>query len=82
MTMPIMLPAMMLSGFIFPVASLPLFLQYVGQMIPLTYFIYILRSVVVKGVGLSLIIPQTMALAAFAVLLLGLAAWRFRKTLD
>jgi ABC-2 type transport system permease protein len=82
MTMPILLPAMMLSGFIFPIASLPVFLQFVGQLIPLTYFIYILRSVVIKGVGLSLIIPQTLALAGFAILLLGLAAWRFRKTLD
>jgi drug efflux transport system permease protein len=82
MTMPILLPAMMLSGFIFPIASLPVFLQFVGQLIPLTYFIYILRSVVIKGVGLSLIIPQTVALAGFAILLLGLAAWRFRKTLD
>jgi len=82
MTMPILLPAMMLSGFIFPIASLPVFLQFVGKLIPLTYFIYILRSVVIKGVGLNLIIPQTLALAAFAIVLLGLAAWRFRKTLD
>src|SRR5512143_1055255 len=43
MTMPILLPAMMLSGFIFPIASLPVFLQYVGKLIPLTYFIYIFR---------------------------------------
>jgi ABC-2 type transport system permease protein len=82
MTMPIMLPAMMLSGFIFPVASLPLFLQFVGKLFPITYFITILRSVVVKGVGFQMIIPQTLALAAFGVLLLGLAALRFRKKLD
>ncbi len=82
MTMPILLPAMMLSGFIFPVASLPVFLQFVGELIPLTYFIYILRSVVVKGVGLEMIIPQTIALSAFAVVLLTLAALRFRKKLE
>jgi ABC-2 type transport system permease protein len=82
MTMPIMLPAMMLSGFIFPVASLPLFLQFVGKLFPITYFITILRSVVVKGVGFQMIIPQTLALAAFGVRLLGLAALRFRKKLD
>jgi ABC-2 type transport system permease protein len=82
MTMPILLPAMMLSGFIFPVASLPPFLQFVGQLIPLTYFIYILRSVVVKGVGIEMIIPQTLALVVFAVLLLGAAALRFNKKLD
>jgi ABC-2 type transport system permease protein len=82
MTMPILLPSMMLSGFIFPIASLPPFLQFVGSLLPLTYFIYILRAVVIKGVGLELIIPQTMALGIFAIVLLGLAALRFRKSLD
>jgi ABC-2 type transport system permease protein len=82
MTMPIMLPAMMLSGFIFPVASLPLFLQFVGKLFPLTYFIIILRSVVVKGVGYQMIIPEVLALSAFGIILLGLAARRFSKKLD
>jgi ABC-2 type transport system permease protein len=82
MTMPILLPAMMLSGFIFPVASLPVFLQLVGDLFPLTYFIYILRSIVIKGVGLQMIMPQTIALAIFSVVLLGAAALRFRKKLD
>jgi ABC-2 type transport system permease protein len=82
MTMPIMLPAMMLSGFIFPIASLPVFLRFIGSLLPLTYFIYIVRSVVVKGAGMELIIPQTLALIGFAILLLGLAALRFRKSLD
>ncbi len=82
MVMPIMLPAMMLSGFIFPISSLPLVLQYVADLLPTTYFIYIMRAVVVKGVGLDLIIPQTIALSIFAIALLGLAMWRFRKNLD
>jgi ABC-2 type transport system permease protein len=82
MTMPIMLPSFMLSGFIFPISSLPAVLQAVGYMLPLTYFIFILRSLVVKGAGLDLLIPQTLILAAFAIGLLGLAAWRFRKSLD
>jgi ABC-2 type transport system permease protein len=82
MTMPILLPAMMLSGFVFPVSSLPPFLQFVGELFPLTYFIYILRSVVVKGVGIEMILPQTFALAGFAILLLGAAALRFNKKLE
>jgi len=82
MTMPILLPAMMLSGFIFPVASLPVFLQLVGEIFPLTYFIYMLRAIVVKGVGIQLIIPQIIALAVFAFLFLGAAALRFNKKLD
>ena len=82
MVMPLMLPAMMLSGYIFPIASLPLALQYVGALLPTTYFIYIMRAVVIKGVGISLILPQILALSIFAVALLGLAMWRFRKNLD
>jgi ABC-2 type transport system permease protein len=82
MVMPIMLPAMMLSGFIFPISSLPLVLQYVADILPTTYFIYIMRAVVIKGVGLDLIIPQTIALIIFAIVLLGLATWRFQKNLD
>jgi ABC-2 type transport system permease protein len=82
MIMPMMLPAFMLSGYIFPISSLPLVLQGVGYLLPTTYFIYVIRAVVVKGVGLELIMPQTIALAIFAFLFLGLAAWRFRKSLD
>lgn len=82
MTMPIMLPSMMLSGVFFPISSLPLFLQFVGNLLPLTYFVYILRSIVIKGVGLSMIMPQVIALTVFAIILLGLAAMRFKKTLD
>ena len=82
MTMPIMLPSMMLSGFIFPMASLPLFLQGVGYMLPLTYFIIILRSLVIKGAGLDLLLPQTFVLIGFSIVLLSLAALRFKKSLD
>ena len=82
MTMPIMLPAMMLSGFIFPVASLPIFLQLVGEIFPITYFIVILRSIAIKGVGIEMFMPQAIALSIFSVVLLGLAALRFRKKLD
>ncbi len=82
MTMPIILPAMMLSGFIFPVASLPPFLQFVGELLPPTYFIYILRSIVIKGVGIEMFIPQTLALVVFSIILLTVAALRFRKKLD
>jgi ABC-2 type transport system permease protein len=82
MTMPIMLPAMMLSGVFFPISSLPAFLQFFSNLLPLTYLIYILRSILVKGVGLEYIIPQVVALTIFAIVLLGLAAMRFQKTLD
>jgi ABC-2 type transport system permease protein len=82
MTMPIMLPSMLLSGVFFPMSSLPVFLQMIGNLLPLTYFVYILRSILIKGVGLNMIVPQVVALTIFAILLLGLAARRFQKTLD
>ncbi len=82
MTMPIMLPSMLLSGVFFPTSSLPFFLQMIGNLLPLTYFVYILRSILIKGVGLNMIVPQVVALTIFAILLLGLAARRFQKTLD
>ena len=82
MVMPIMLPSMMLSGFFFPIAALPAVLQVISSFLPLTYFLFIVRSVVVKGAGLELLMPQVFALSAFAIILMGIAALRFRKTLD
>jgi ABC-2 type transport system permease protein len=82
MVMPIMLPSMMLSGFIFPVAALPVFLQVISRLLPLSYFLFIVRSIVIKGVGLELLIPQVIALIFFSLFLMGLAAMRFRKSLD
>ncbi len=82
MTMPIMLPSMMLSGFVFPIAALPPALQFVSSLLPLTYFISILRGIVIKGVGFQFLIPQVLALIIFAIFFLGIAALRLRKTLD
>lgn len=82
MAMPIMLPSMFLSGFLFPVAALPGVLQAISSILPLTYFLFIVRSVVVKGAGLELLIPQTIALTIFSIVLMGAAALRFRKTLE
>jgi ABC-2 type transport system permease protein len=82
MAMPIMLPSMFLSGFLFPVAALPGVLQAISSILPLTYFLFIVRSVVVKGAGLELLIPQTIALTIFSIVLMGVAALRFRKTLE
>ena len=82
MIMPVMMPAMMLSGYIFPLSSLPVALQFVGALLPTTYFIYVMRAVVIKGVGLSLILPQIIILGLFGIGMLALAAWRFHKRLD
>jgi ABC-2 type transport system permease protein len=82
MVMPIMMPSMMLSGFIFPVAALPVALQVISRFLPLTYFIFVARSIVVKGAGLELLMPQVIALSIFAFVMMAIAALRFNKTLD
>jgi ABC-2 type transport system permease protein len=82
MTMPIMLPSMLLSGFLFPVASMPLFLQAIGSILPLTYFLFILCSVVIKGAGINMLWNQIAALTVLSLVLITIAARRFKKTLD
>src|SRR5512136_709138 len=56
------LPTIFLSGFFFPVAAMPQFLQWVSAIIPLKYFLIIVRSIVLKGVGLQLLLPETIVL--------------------
>lgn len=82
MAMPIMLPSMLLSGYIFPVAALPAALQFVSSLMPLTYFLVIVRSIVVKGTVLQLLMPQVIALVVFSIVIIGIAIARFKKSLD
>ena len=73
------LPTLMLSGFIFPIASMPAFLQAVTYIVPARYFLVALRGVVLKGVGISAFWQELVALAVFAVVILGLASLRLRR---
>ncbi len=82
MSMPILLPSMLLSGFLFPVSAMPAVLQAIGQVLPLTHFIVILRGIVIKGVSMNMLLPQILILSVTAVVLLTFAALRFKKTLD
>lgn len=74
-------PAMMLSGFAFPVSNMPLTVQYLSYLIPLRYFLIIIRGIFLKGNGLSILWPQILALILFGTAILGLSALRFRKKL-
>jgi ABC-2 type transport system permease protein len=74
-------PAMLLSGFMFPIANMPTVIQWLTYLSPLRYFLVVIRGVFLKGVGLSILWPQLAALALIGALTLRLAAWRFRKTL-
>lgn len=73
--MGLMMPSMILSGFIFPLTSMPILLQYIGQIVPATYFIEILKAVMLRGVGLNFILYEVMILVAMTVVFL-LFTWR------
>lgn len=75
------LPSFILSGFYFPRESMPTFLQWIGYAIPLTYFLRILRGLVLKGIGLNYLWRETLVLGLFGVFLLTLSAVNFRKQL-
>jgi ABC-2 type transport system permease protein len=73
------LPTLMLSGFIFPISSMPAALQVVTYAVPARYFLIALRAIVLKGAGPALFWPDLAALAAFAAVILGLASARLRR---
>jgi ABC-2 type transport system permease protein len=77
-----LLPSIFLSGFIYPLAALPKVLQVLSGVIPLSYFLIVVRGIVIKGVGAPSLMPQITALAIFGAVLIVLASTRFRKRLD
>ncbi len=77
-----LLPNIMLSGFMFPREGMPAFAQALGWAIPLTYFLQILRGVILKGVGIEALWPQTLALVGFAIFFFAFSVQRFHKTLE
>jgi len=77
-----MLPSIFLSGFFFPIEAMPRVLQYISAIIPLRYYLVIIRSLLLKGVGAASLQPEILALTIFAIVILGAASARFRKRLD
>ena len=75
------MPALLLSGFMFPIANMPAVIQWLTLLNPLRHFLVIIRGLFLKGVGPSVLWPQMLALAALGAATLFLAARRFRKTL-
>ena len=78
----VMLPMVMLSGFVFPIENMPQPIQYITYLMPLRYFLVILRGIFLKGVGLDVLWPQVAALAVFGGAILTLSALRFQKRID
>jgi ABC-2 type transport system permease protein len=73
------LPTIMLSGFIFPINSMPSALQIITHLVPARYFLIALRGIVLKGTALHNLMPQLAALAVYAAAMLGLASVRLAR---
>ena len=77
-----LLPSIFLSGFFFPLEAMPQVLQWVSYLIPLRYYLVIIRALLIKGVGAGAIWNEILALAVFGVVIMAAASVRFRKRLD
>ncbi len=75
----IVLPSILLSGFLYPRETMPLVVQKLGLLIPMTYYLQILRGIMLKGVGLDVLWPNVWPLTVFGIIVFALSAWRFQK---
>jgi len=75
-------PLFILSGFSFPISSMPQPMQWLSAINPMTYYLVVIRGTFLKGVGLNVLWPQMLALAAVGLALLTASVLRFRKSLD
>ncbi|XSG81857.1 MAG: ABC transporter permease [Methyloligella sp. ZOD6] len=82
MTFFFFLPNILLSGFMFPFRGMPVWAQWIGEALPLTHFVRIVRGIMLKGNGFAEMQIDVLALVIFLVVAMGLALMRFRRTLD
>jgi ABC-2 type transport system permease protein len=82
MSFAFILPSVLLSGFMFPRETMPVFIQWIGGMIPLTYFLEILRGIFLKESTLASLWQETLILSVFAILICLLATLKFKKKIE
>jgi ABC-2 type transport system permease protein len=82
LSMMFFLPSILLSGFMFPFAGMPVWAQYIGEGLPLTHYVRIVRAIMLKGATLQHLQYDTIALFALMLLAMMIAVTRFRRTLD
>lgn len=82
MTFFFFLPSILLSGFMFPFRGMPTWAQLLGEVLPLTHFLRIVRGILLKGSGLGDVVRELWQIALFAALALAIGAKRYRRTLD
>jgi ABC-2 type transport system permease protein len=78
----VFLPSILLSGFMFPFRGMPGWAQVLGEVLPLTHFLRVIRGIMLKGNGLAEVFPDLWPIALFGVLALAIAVKRYRRTLD
>jgi ABC-2 type transport system permease protein len=78
----VIMPTILLSGFMFPREAMPEAAQWLGAIFPITFYLRILRGILLKGAGIDALWQDSLALGVFAVVLVIFSALRFRKTLD
>lgn len=82
LTVAIFLPSLLLTGFVFPLEPMPWFIKAISYSLPLTYYLEIIRGVVIKGVGATELWAQTAIILGMAVLMLTTSIFRFNKQLN
>ena len=82
MSLLFILPSVLLSGFIFPRDAMPFAIKLIGNFVPLTYFLNILRGIILKGIGIDYLYKEVIILALLGTFLLFMACIRFKKKLD
>jgi ABC-2 type transport system permease protein len=82
MSMMFFLPSILLSGFMFPFAGMPVWAQWIGEALPLTHYVRIVRAIMLKGSTLSNLQYDTIVLFALMLIAMTIAVTRFRRTLD
>src|ERR1700731_48747 len=82
LSMMFFLPSILLSGFMFPFAGMPVWAQYIGEVLPLTHYLRIVRAIMLKGSSLQNLQYDSIALVALMLLAMTIAVTRFRRTLD
>ncbi|MEO2172754.1 MAG: ABC transporter permease, partial [bacterium] len=82
MTFFILLPSILLSGFMFPFAGMPTAAQWIAEVLPMTHFMRLIRGVVLRGADLSDLAREMMILWVFILVAMTIAIKRFHKRLD
>jgi ABC-2 type transport system permease protein len=82
MTIFILMPSILLSGFMFPYEAMPIAAQYIAEILPATHFIRLIRGVYLRGANASQLLPDILWLLGFTAVMLAIATKRFRKSLD